>query len=187
MFLMSVETALATFGCIILLYIFIKSRKLNVNWGSSTQSQYFVNALKSVQSLNKIEDHVKNYRPKIIVLSGDPSHRYLVVFQYRKKKGYQDFRKYFRPSLVDFGNLLTKEISLMTCVNVIKSDGNNKKLKEEIKARGEKWLKINHIKAFYAVTSNSKLSEGAQAAIDFCGLGKLSPNMVLLGFHVSQF
>ena len=75
----------------------------------------------------------------------------------------------------------------MTCVNVIKSDGNNKKLKDEIKARGEKWLKINHIKAFYAVTSNSKLSEGAQAAIDFCGLGKLSPNMVLLGFHVSQF
>ena len=89
--------------------------------------------------------------------------------------------------MVDFGNLLTKEISLMTCVNVIKSDGNNKKLKDEIKATGEKWLKINHIKAFYAVTSNSKLSEGAQAAIDFCGLGKLSPNMVLLGFHVSQF
>ena len=27
--------------------------------------------------------------------------------------------------------------------------------------------------------------EGAQAAIDFCGLGKLSPNMALLGFHVS--
>ena len=62
---------------------------------------------------------------------------------------------------------------------------NNWKLKGEIKSRGDKWLEMNHIKAFYAVTSNKKMAEGAQAAIDFCGLGKLSPNMVLLGFHVS--
>ena len=166
MFLIEYVTALITFSCIILLYVFISSRKLNVNWGSSTQSQYFMTALKSVQSLTKIEDHVKNYRPKLIVLSGDPSHR---------------------PSLVDFGYLLTKEISFMTCVNVVKNHNNNNdwKCKEEIKSRGEKWLQMNHIKAFYAVTSNRKLAEGAQAAIDFCGLGKLSPNMVLLGFHVS--
>ena len=39
------------------------------------------------------------FRPKLIVLSGDPSHR---------------------PSLIDFGNLITKDLSLMTCVNVIK-------------------------------------------------------------------
>ena len=39
------------------------------------QSQYFITALKSVQSLTKIEDHVKNYRPKLIIFCGDPSHR----------------------------------------------------------------------------------------------------------------
>ena len=95
------------------------------------------------------------------MLSGDPSHR---------------------PSLIDFGNLITKDISLMTCVNVIKDSRSNWKRKREIKARGEKWLQINHIKAFYAVNANHKLAEGVQAAMDFCGLGKLSPNMVLLGF-----
>ena len=161
MFLMSYVTALITFVCIVLLYVFIKSRHLDVNWGSSTQSQYFMTALKAVQSLTKVEDHVKNYRPKLIVLSGDPSHR---------------------PSLIDFGNLITKDISLMTCVNVIKDSRSSWKRKREIKARGEKWLQINHIKAFYAVNSNHKLAEGVQAAMDFCGLGKLSPNMVLLGF-----
>ena len=107
MFLMSVETALATFGCIILLYIFIKSRKLNVNWGSSTQSQYFVNALKSVQSLNKIEDHVKNYRPKIIVLSGDPSHRYFFIFQYLIKNP-SKFSNFFQTKFSRFWKSFNK-------------------------------------------------------------------------------
>ena len=69
--------------------------------------------------------------------------------------------------LVDFGYLLTKEISLMTCVNVIKNqncNSNNWTMKEEIKSRGEKWLQMNHIKAFYAVTANQKLAEGQKIA-----------------------
>lgn len=167
MFLMSYITALITFVCIIFLYIWIKSRKPDVNWGSSTQSQHFITALKSVQYLTKVEDHVKNYRPKLMVLSGDPSHR---------------------PSLIDFANLITKELSLMTCVHVVKKSSADRvknmdwKRKEEIKMRGEKWLQNNHIKAFHAVTFNDKISEGLQSAIDFCGLGKLSPNMLFLGF-----
>ena len=63
------------FRVVFLLYVYIKSRHLNTNWGSSMQSQYFITALKSVQSLTKIEDHVKNYRPKLIIFCGDPSHR----------------------------------------------------------------------------------------------------------------
>ena len=69
----------------------------------------------------------------------------------------------------------------MTCVNVVKDVKSSWNRKEEIKARGEKWLQINHIKAFYAVTANNKISDGVQSAMDFCGLGKLSPNMLLLG------
>ena len=66
MFLMSYVTALITLVCIVLLYVFIKSRKPDVNWGSSTQSQHFITALKSVQYLTKVEDHVKNFRCSVI-------------------------------------------------------------------------------------------------------------------------
>ena len=66
MFLMSYVTALITLVCIVLLYVFIKSRKPDVNWGSSTQSQHFITALKSVQYLTKVEDHVKNFRSSVI-------------------------------------------------------------------------------------------------------------------------
>ena len=68
MFLMSYVTALITLVCIVLLYVFIKSRKPDVNWGSSTQSQHFITALKAVQYLTKVEDHVKNFRCSVIYL-----------------------------------------------------------------------------------------------------------------------
>ena len=43
----------------------------------------------------------------------------------------------------------------------------------------------NNIFKYISYSSIDFFDEGAQAAIDFCGLGKLSPNMALVGFHVS--
>jgi solute carrier family 12 sodium/potassium/chloride transporter 2 len=65
MFLMDYRTAIATYIIILLLYVLIRTRNPEANWGSSAQSLTFLNALKSVQSLEKVEDHVKNYRPKV--------------------------------------------------------------------------------------------------------------------------
>ena len=50
MFLMDYITALITFIIIACLYTYVsKVRKLDVNWGSSTQSQSFMVALQSIQ------------------------------------------------------------------------------------------------------------------------------------------
>ena len=38
------------------------------------------------------------------------------------------------------------------------------------------------MKAFHAVTRNTSFTEGVRAAIELQGLGKLAPNMVMLGF-----
>jgi hypothetical protein len=65
MFMMDWRTALATYIIIMLLYVAIKRNKPDANWGSSTQSQTFLSALKSVHSLTKVDDHIKNYRPKV--------------------------------------------------------------------------------------------------------------------------
>jgi hypothetical protein len=37
----------------------------DANWGSSTQSQAFLTALKGVHNLTKVDEHIKNYRPKV--------------------------------------------------------------------------------------------------------------------------
>lgn len=166
MFLMEYTTAIATFFIISALYMWIKIRKPDANWGSSTQSRAFVTAVQSVQTLSTVKDHIKNYRPKILVVSGNPA---------------------FRPSLVDFSNLVTKKISLLSCLNVIKDNQRlSRKNREALKAEGENWLDMNGVKAFYGVTSSKSLSEGTRTALELFGLGKLSPNMILMGFMVSQ-
>jgi len=50
---------------IVLLYVIIYYRKPDANWGSSAQSLTFISALRGVQTLSKVEDHVKTYRPKV--------------------------------------------------------------------------------------------------------------------------
>lgn len=71
---------------------------LDVNWGSSTQAQTYRAALSTIQQLVQIEEHVKNYRPQILVLTGLPNHR---------------------PALVDFAYLICKNNSLMICGNIL--------------------------------------------------------------------
>ena len=106
---------------------------------------------------------MKNYRPKLLVLSGEPSDR---------------------PCLVDFSNLLTKRLSLLQFTNVV-LDEEDKGVAAVVPRRqaGQDWLDRSHVKAFYAVTRNRTLARGAQNAVELSGLGKLSPNMMMLGFR----
>ena len=120
MVLINVPIAMITIAIILFFYLVVLYRKpgdrefrpkkrkknsfnlytlnLEVNWGSSTQAQTYRAALTSIQQLVHIEEHVKNYRPQILVLTGLPS---------------------TRPALVDFAYLICKNNSLMVCGNVI--------------------------------------------------------------------
>jgi len=159
MFLMDWITAIVTFCCILILYLFIYYRKPEANWGSSTQAQVFVNALKSVQTLTDTPDHVKNFRPKLLILSGNPTHRI---------------------PLIDFGNLLTKKLSILICSQVITENKpkNLRKMKEETQT----WMKKQKVQGFFDVVQSSTFDEGANSILTLSGLGRLCPNMVLLGF-----
>lgn len=115
MFLISWWTALITFAVILALYLIVSYRKpgkkrrlqrtylyisvwiLEVNWGSTTQAQTYKTALQAVYQLNFVEEHVKNYRPQILVLTGMPT---------------------ARPALIDFANLLTKALSMLVCGHI---------------------------------------------------------------------
>ena len=54
------------------------------------------------QEITDTPDHVKNYRPKVLVMTGNPAHR---------------------PSLVDFANIITKKISILIAGHVITEQG----------------------------------------------------------------
>ncbi|XP_026288084.1 bumetanide-sensitive sodium-(potassium)-chloride cotransporter isoform X1 [Frankliniella occidentalis] len=160
MFLISWSTALITFGIVLALYLIVQYRKPDVNWGSTTQAQTYKNALNSVQQLNYVEDHVKNYRPQILILSGIPN---------------------YRPPLIDFAFLMTKNLSLLICGHIIKSSV-PQRVRNALSYKAHSWLKAHKIRAFYSQVDDSSFEEGAKTLIQASGVGKLRPNILLMGF-----
>ena len=86
--------------------------------------------MKSVQTLTDTPDHVKNFRPKVLVLSGNPTHRI---------------------PLIDFGNIITKKLSLLICSHVLRENKpkNTIKLKEDV----QEWMKKQKVVGFYNVVN----------------------------------
>lgn len=160
MFLLSWVSSLITVGFIFVLYLVVLYRKPSVNWGSSTQEQTYKTALSAALRLQRVNDHIKNYHPQILVLSGAP---------------------FARPPLIDFANAITKNHSLM-----IVGDISQHKLSHHRRIHmyeeAQKWLDARKIKAFYNLVDNMKFEEGVRSLIQASGFGKLQPNIVLMGY-----
>ncbi|TDG47570.1 hypothetical protein AWZ03_006009 [Drosophila navojoa] len=160
MFLINYVAAIITFGIIFALYLVVMYRKPDANWGSTTQAQQYKAALMAVHRLQNVSDHVKNYHPQVLVLSGDPK---------------------TRPPLVDFGFLLTKNNSLMFVGNIIPVRVGYKNRQNLVKD-GQKYLDARKIKAFYNVIDGFSIEDGINAMIKSTGFGKMAPNIVLVGY-----
>ena len=160
MFAMEWRLALATVGIIALLYALMLYLKPDANWGSSAEALTFLNALNNTYSLNEVQDHVKTYRPKILLLSGNPAHR---------------------QPLVDFANLLTKKLSLLICAHIVPKNQNVDK--ESLTKNVQAWLRDRNVKSFFTIAENDDFCAGIKSCISLVGLGRLAPNMILMGFR----
>ncbi|CAG9765408.1 unnamed protein product [Ceutorhynchus assimilis] len=160
MFLISWWTALLTFAAILALYLIVSYGKPNVNWGSTTQAQIYKNALSAAQQLNTVEEHVKNFRPQILILSGMPS---------------------ARPALVEFAHFITKNLSMLVCGH-INTSPLSQRVREVLSYKANDWLKARKLKAFYQQVDGVSFQEGARALLKTCGIGKLKPNILMMGY-----
>ncbi|KRZ11163.1 Solute carrier family 12 member 1 [Trichinella zimbabwensis] len=154
---------LVTVAVILILYIYLLRRKPNVNWGSSGQAHALRNALNAMYRLDNTEEHVKNYRPQILVLTGNLSER---------------------NHLLNFATSITKDSCLLISAEVIVSD-NPDSLISTVSAEEAKytaWLAKNKYRAFFHAVSSASLSDGVRQLLQISGLGKLKPNILLLGF-----
>jgi hypothetical protein len=70
----------------------------DINWGSSTQANNYRSALNKLMKLSRMEEHVKTYRPQLLVLTGNPT---------------------ARQPLVDFAYSIAQGQNLMVCGHVI--------------------------------------------------------------------
>ncbi|XP_049457361.1 solute carrier family 12 member 1 [Epinephelus fuscoguttatus] len=162
MFVINWWAALLTYAIEILLYIYVTVKKPDVNWGSSTQAVTFVSAVSNALSLSGVEDHVKNFRPQILTLTGSSR---------------------ARPALLHLAHSFTKNYGLcLTCEVFV---GPRSEALEEMNAGMEKnqlWLRKTKRKAFYAAVACDSFREGAESLLQASGLGRMRPNTLMMGF-----
>ncbi|NXR60893.1 S12A3 protein, partial [Rhadina sibilatrix] len=166
MFLLTWWAALIAFSIVIFLLGYVLYKKPDVNWGSSMQASSYNMALNYSVGLSEVDEHIKNYRQgqliACLVLTGPPN---------------------FRPALVDFVGTFTKNLSLMLCGNVLIGPRKQKMPESRLMADGHtKWLMKRKIKAFYTDVVAEDLRSGVQMLIQAAGLGKMRPNILVLGY-----
>uniref|UniRef100_A0A0N5BR99 Solute carrier family 12 member 9 n=1 Tax=Strongyloides papillosus TaxID=174720 RepID=A0A0N5BR99_STREA len=156
-----------TTGLIIIFFVatygYMHYLRPDVNWGDSHQAHLYINALHSLQKLTNTEIHVKNYRPQILLLSGNPASRL---------------------PLIDFANSITKGDSLLIAGHVIPYHNNERtySIMKMLETKMNHFLHTNKIKAFYMPLMNTNLRNGVKNFFQISGLGKLKPNVLILGF-----
>ncbi|CAG2107439.1 unnamed protein product [Medioppia subpectinata] len=152
--------ALATYLVVGALYLYLMYRKPDVNWGSSRDAKSYISAISSVHKLNAIPFHVKNYRPQLLVLSAGTSDR---------------------PALVDFGYSIVKKVGFMICAHIVDVKLSQRS-RDKLFSDGNTALRERHIKGFYALADDHNFASGVRSLVQSVGIGKLRPNVVMIGF-----
>ncbi|XP_056273314.1 LOW QUALITY PROTEIN: solute carrier family 12 member 3-like [Pseudoliparis swirei] len=160
MFLLTWWAALIAFGVVFFLLGYTLYKKPAVNWGSSVQASSYNMALSQCVGLNHVEDHVKNYRPQCLVLTGPPSRR---------------------PALVDLVTCFTKDLSLMMCGNVV-TVSPTESAEQASSGSHVSWLNQRKVRSFYRGVVAAELRSGANMLLQGAGLGRMKPNVLLMGF-----
>ncbi|XP_075885506.1 solute carrier family 12 member 2 isoform X1 [Nelusetta ayraudi] len=162
MFVINWWAALFTNVIVLGLYIYVSYKKPDVNWGSSTQALTYHQALTHTLRLSGVEDHIKNFRPQCLVMTGYPNSR---------------------PALLDLVHSFTKNVGLMVCGHIRMGyrRPNFKEVANE-QARYQRWLIKHECKAFYTPVFADDMRQGAQYLLQAAGLGRLKPNTLVLGF-----
>uniref|UniRef100_UPI00398EA149 solute carrier family 12 member 1 isoform X1 n=2 Tax=Pristiophorus japonicus TaxID=55135 RepID=UPI00398EA149 len=162
MFVINWWAAVITVAIVLFLNIYVIYNKPEVNWGSSAQAMSYVTALQDALSLTGVNDHIKNFRPQCIVLTGSPMSR---------------------PALLDLTLSFTKNFSLCICSQVFM--GPRKRTVSEINMNMDKyqqWLAKNRKKAFYAAVAGDNLRDGVKCLLQASGLGRMKPNTLVIGY-----
>ncbi|XP_054163033.1 solute carrier family 12 member 3-like [Oppia nitens] len=161
MFLFDYISAAVVSGLIIIIYLlmfFVDPSK--ANWGSSTEACCFDCARSLTFRLNKQEDHIKSYRPIVLLLSGNPKNRQV---------------------LVDMANRITKGHGMLFLSHVTEGPLSYK-TRERVIDSQRVWIKSERINAFYKLIESEFLSDGIRNQMHSTGVGKFTPNIVMLGY-----
>ncbi|KAJ2820587.1 hypothetical protein GGI24_004437, partial [Coemansia furcata] len=161
MLFVDMVSALVSTGVVILLFLYVHYTCPPKPWGDVTQSLIYHQCRKYMLRLDLRKDHVKFWRPQILLLVHNPrSSLHLIRFCNALKKG-----------------------GLYVIGHVIK--GRFYDLLPEFRQQESAWMRlidVLHVKAFLNLAIDKEDDAGARSIIFGAGLGGMRPNIVVMGF-----
>lgn len=162
MFFLSWQSSLFTVIIVFALYLLVVYRNPdNVNWGSSAQEQAYKSMITTAHKLQQTGEHVKNFHPQVLVLAGNP---------------------FSRPPLIDLASEITKNSSILI-VGDVKCEKLLHRTRTDKVNDAYKYFNDKKINAFYNLVDDTDVSIGIKLMIQSSGFGRLSPNIVMMGYQ----
>ncbi|XP_065190112.1 solute carrier family 12 member 9-like isoform X2 [Sycon ciliatum] len=147
---------------LIILFLFISFRSPGVHWGEVSQALIYHQVRKYLLRLDVRKDHVKFWRPQMLLLVANP-------------------RSCYR--LMSFINDLKKG-GLYVLGNVIVSDYDEQSVRwyREQLPTWIDFVDTSRLKAFVELTISPSVRQGVRGLLTTSGLGGMKPNTVVLGY-----
>jgi amino acid transporter len=156
------EAAAAAAVLVILFYVYLRRRVLRVSFGDARWGFAYTRLRNNLLRLSKMPIHPKNWRPTILVLTGNPGER---------------------PTLATYGLWIGAERGLVTLARVLV--GNPDEIGRLRKPATEQLVAFVNEGGFKALTSvvvSENLDAGLTVLLEGNPLGPLRPNTVLMGW-----
>lgn len=166
MLLIDWRWALVASSVVAILHYYLKQANLNAHWGDLNSGLLFERTRRNLLKLEAGLYHPKNWRPFVLAFSGSG---------------------FSRPHLVVFGSWLTRETGVLTLGQVIPGGlGEGAKRLVSQESILHSMIKDRKLNAFPAVVVANDYTAGVQALVQCQGLGRLRPNVVLMGCPLSS-
>ncbi len=162
MFLLNAVATVVAVAGIIGLYTLLKRRQYQTAWGDERSGIWFALARFGLLKLAASRQHVRNWRPVILVLVGNPSNR---------------------QALVGLANRLESRRGLLFLSQIITGDwakmvGRQAAIQRQL----QEFIRENRLSAVGKTVMADSFEQGVSTLLQVAGVGALEPNTVLIGW-----
>ncbi len=161
-FLVDTVSALGAVVFIVLLFMYVRKNVSATSFGDARHGFYYSRTRDNLFTLAQMPVHSKNWRPTIIVFSGNPSNRLTLV-------KYADWLGSGR-GIITLAGILTGEFNQMVDTR-----------KKQLEAL-QTFIRENRIRAFPEVLVAPGFELGLNQFLQVTSIGPIKPNVVLFGW-----